>query len=85
MNSYQLTYSTTRYGLYEVVSAELKKTNGKESLLLVQVKSSQPLPQTEMYSIIPLLISPLSPLIVKEEPPNPMLSAICFLYKKDIA
>mgnify|MGYP000064297978 CR=1 FL=1 len=25
----QLTYSTTRYGLYEVVTAELKKTNGK--------------------------------------------------------
>ena len=25
----QLTYSTTRYGIYEVVTAELKKTNGK--------------------------------------------------------
>lgn len=26
---WQLTYSTTRYGLYEVVSAELRKGNGK--------------------------------------------------------
>lgn len=25
---WQLTYSTTRYGLYEVVSAELRKGNG---------------------------------------------------------
>ena len=26
---FQLTYSTTRYGLYEVVTSELKNTNGK--------------------------------------------------------
>ena len=26
----QLTYSTTRYGLYEVVSAELRKGDGKD-------------------------------------------------------
>ena len=27
---FQLTYSTTRYGLYEVVSAELRKGDGKK-------------------------------------------------------
>lgn len=35
---WQLTYSTTRYGLYEVVSAELRKGNGNYFFFLVQVK-----------------------------------------------
>lgn len=30
MHIFQLTYSTTRYGLYEVVSAELRKGDGKK-------------------------------------------------------